>query len=192
MEGPGGVSAELRSTSKWRPPPSPRTENFPFQNNTSQRGTMPRTCETCGVKLERREHPNGRLEGLGAFNKRRFCSLSCSNTRREDTKARKMAEVAQQADKPVLESCENLTPLEFLLSVMRNPNEPIWRRVKCAIALLPYCHVKAGYKVSKKERQLQAAKEASAGFFRPMRPPARACENLTFAGWGRSARLYSD
>jgi hypothetical protein len=42
-------------------------------------------CATCGTPLFRRRF-GGRLEDLSAFNKRRFCSLSCANTRLELTK----------------------------------------------------------------------------------------------------------
>ena len=37
-------------------------------------------CERCGAVM-RRQTFNGRLEDLGAFKKRKYCSLSCSNTR---------------------------------------------------------------------------------------------------------------
>lgn len=47
---------------------------------------MPRTpepekfCERCGVKMERKRF-GGRLEDLGVFKRRKFCSLTCANTR---------------------------------------------------------------------------------------------------------------
>ena len=37
-------------------------------------------CRHCGAELERKRF-GGRLEDLGAYLKRRFCSLSCANTR---------------------------------------------------------------------------------------------------------------
>ncbi len=41
-----------------------------------------RPCETCGTTLLRRRHPkDGRLEGFRDFARRRFCSLSCANSR---------------------------------------------------------------------------------------------------------------
>jgi hypothetical protein len=33
-------------------------------------------------------------------------------------------------------------PLEFMLEIMRDPNEPIDRRLRMAIAAAPYCHAK--------------------------------------------------
>ena len=43
-------------------------------------------CETCGVQLFRKRM-NGRLEDFQVFLKRRYCSLSCANTRKEPTEA---------------------------------------------------------------------------------------------------------
>jgi hypothetical protein len=40
-------------------------------------------CETCGARLVRRVSPSGRLEVAAQFAERRFCSLSCANTRTE-------------------------------------------------------------------------------------------------------------
>jgi hypothetical protein len=42
-------------------------------------------CECCGSVMQRKRF-NGRLEDLSAFTKRRFCSLSCANTRTDLTK----------------------------------------------------------------------------------------------------------
>lgn len=43
-------------------------------------------CETCGQRLYRKRF-NGRLEDLKAFQKRRYCSLSCANTKNIVTEA---------------------------------------------------------------------------------------------------------
>ena len=40
----------------------------------------PKYCCTCGTKIFRKRF-NGRLEDLGAWNRRKFCSLSCANTK---------------------------------------------------------------------------------------------------------------
>lgn len=42
-------------------------------------------CECCGGEMLRKRF-NRRLEDLSAFQKRRFCSLSCANTRTDLTK----------------------------------------------------------------------------------------------------------
>ena len=38
-------------------------------------------CQMCGVRLERKVY-NGVLEDLGAFRRRKYCSLTCANTRK--------------------------------------------------------------------------------------------------------------
>lgn len=47
-----------------------------------------RHCETCGTQLERRRHESGRLEGYRDFMRRRFCSLSCANSRSKGGESR--------------------------------------------------------------------------------------------------------
>lgn len=42
-------------------------------------------CECCGKVMQRKRY-SGRLEDLSAFTRRRFCSLSCANTRVDLTK----------------------------------------------------------------------------------------------------------
>ena len=44
-----------------------------------------KSCENCGATISRRRY-GSRLEDLTAFRKRRFCSLSCANTRKTLTK----------------------------------------------------------------------------------------------------------
>jgi tRNA(Ile)-lysidine synthase TilS/MesJ len=39
-----------------------------------------KSCKRCGVKMQR-SRSNGRLEGFGDFTRRKYCSLSCANTR---------------------------------------------------------------------------------------------------------------
>ena len=43
-------------------------------------------CETCWKKLFRRRY-SGRLEDLTAFQKRKYCSLTCANTKKTVTEA---------------------------------------------------------------------------------------------------------
>lgn len=42
---------------------------------------QPKSCVACGIQMLRRRFA-GRLEDLGAWKRRRFCSLSCANTRK--------------------------------------------------------------------------------------------------------------
>lgn len=41
-----------------------------------------KSCENCGATMFRKRF-NGRLEDLGAWKRRKFCSLSCANVRSE-------------------------------------------------------------------------------------------------------------
>lgn len=40
-----------------------------------------KSCETCGMQMERKTI-NGRLEDAGVFQRRKYCSLTCANTRK--------------------------------------------------------------------------------------------------------------
>lgn len=64
----------------------------------------PRQCEICSVTLERRRNSNGRLEGFRDFLRRRFCSLSCANSRSKGGKSRKAYHY--RARKNRLANCE--------------------------------------------------------------------------------------
>ena len=50
---------------------------------------QPRHCEHCAKLLERRRNDSGRLEGYRDFMRRRFCSLSCANSRPKGGQSRK-------------------------------------------------------------------------------------------------------
>lgn len=50
--------------------------------------TEDKRCSMCGCRLQRRRF-DGRLEDYGTFKKRRFCSLSCANSRTKGGKSRK-------------------------------------------------------------------------------------------------------
>jgi hypothetical protein len=63
--------------------------------------TPPKPCENCGMPMSRRRY-GGRLEDLTAFDRRRFCSLSCANTREILTKHG----YSWRARKHLADSCE--------------------------------------------------------------------------------------
>ena len=67
------------------------------------------------------------------------------------------------------EDLSNLTPLEYLLQVMRNPTEEPPRRMQAAQLAAPYCHAKMG-EGGKKEAKQAAAKQV-ASRFAPSAPP---------------------
>ena len=68
---------------------------------------------------------------------------------------------------------ENLTPLEYMLRIMRDPNEDKDRRMRMAIAAAPFVHPRAGEGMGKKQDKEERAKVAGAGKFAPSKPPLR-------------------
>lgn len=69
---------------------------------------------------------------------------------------------------------EAVTPLEFMLRVMNDPNEPGERRDRCAIAAAPYVHSRKGEAGSgKKETAAEKARLAASGKFAAGRPPLK-------------------
>lgn len=71
----------------------------------SPKPTPEKHCETCGSTLQRGRF-NGRLEDFGAFTKRRFCSLSCANSREKGgTSSTTYHRRAGKHRRPVCESC---------------------------------------------------------------------------------------
>lgn len=68
-----------------------------------------------------------------------------------------------------------LMPLDFLLEVMRNPEEDKGRRMQAATLAAPYCHPKKG-ESGKKEEKAAAAKRV-ASRFAPAAPPRLAAAN---------------
>ena len=64
----------------------------------------PRQCEHCLKTLERRRNEAGRLEGFRDFMRRRFCSLSCANSRPKGGESRKASHY--HARKQRAGSCE--------------------------------------------------------------------------------------
>lgn len=46
---------------------------------------LDKPCKACGVMFNRKQMPNGRLEDAAIFQRRKYCSLSCANSRQEVT-----------------------------------------------------------------------------------------------------------
>lgn len=63
----------------------------------------------------------------------------------------------------------NLMPLDYLLEVMRDPQEERGRRMQAATLAAPYCHPKKGESGKKEEKAAAAKKIASR--FSPAAPP---------------------
>lgn len=70
------------------------------------KSSEPRQCETCSKLLERRRNDAGRLEGFRDFMRRRFCSLSCANSRPKGGSSRKASHYhARKLRDKVCEAC---------------------------------------------------------------------------------------
>jgi hypothetical protein len=67
----------------------------------------------------------------------------------------------------------NLTPLDFMLKVMRDPTEDNNRRDKMAALAAPFCHPRKGEGLGKKEEKESKAKTAGAGRFSASQPPLK-------------------
>jgi hypothetical protein len=72
---------------------------------------------------------------------------------------------------PVKLSGEVLTPLDYMLKVMNDPNEDNELRARMATAAAPYCHARKGEGAGKKEEKSDRAKSAGAGKFSTGRAP---------------------
>jgi phage terminase small subunit len=67
-------------------------------------------------------------------------------------------------------------PMEFLASLMNDPNEEMKLRKEAAAALLPYKHKKLG-EGGKKDAAQEAAEKVSTGRFAPKQPPKLVVNN---------------
>ncbi|MFH2076937.1 MAG: hypothetical protein ABIJ57_16625 [Pseudomonadota bacterium] len=72
---------------------------------------------------------------------------------------------------PVTVDGKTETPLEFMLRIMNDPNEPEEFRARMATSAAPFCHARVGEGVGKKEDKVDRAKQAGAGRFRASAPP---------------------
>ena len=65
----------------------------------------------------------------------------------------------------------NLTPLEYMLKVMNDPDEDKDLRARMAVSAAPYMHPRKGEGVGKKDEKNEAARRAGQGKFQAGRPP---------------------
>jgi hypothetical protein len=65
-----------------------------------------------------------------------------------------------------------LSPLDYLLKVMRNPSASESQRMQAAIQAAPYCHAKRA-DAPKKDAKAEAAKKAVRGRFAPAPAPLK-------------------
>lgn len=80
------------------------------------------------------------------------------------------AELARRRAGPAAPPAKTVTPLEFLLSVMRDPTNTTAQRIRAAMAAIPYTHAKPA-PGGKKDAAAEASKAASTGKFAAGRPP---------------------
>ena len=76
---------------------------------------------------------------------------------------------SKQSDSIITRPGESLTPLQFMLRVLNDPNADKELRAKMAIAAAPYIHSRAGE--GKKNDRADRAKKAGAGKFGQGKPP---------------------
>ncbi|MDD5007228.1 MAG: hypothetical protein PHU49_03640 [Syntrophorhabdaceae bacterium] len=79
----------------------------------------------------------------------------------------------QKPDIQANAAAENLTPLEYMLKVMRDPNEDKDRRARMAIAAAPFVHPRKGEGQGKKNDKADRAVKAGQGRFSPSKTPGR-------------------
>jgi hypothetical protein len=67
---------------------------------------------------------------------------------------------------------ENLLPLDYMLTILRDESQPPERRDRMAYLCAPYIHTKPTEKTGKKLEQKERAKVAAVGKFKPRPAPS--------------------
>ena len=88
---------------------------------------------------------------------------------RKPAKVKLLPEIVEALEQKVSDLSQQ-TPLDFLLSVMRNPNVEEKLRIDAAKTAAQYCHLKKG-DGGIKEEKAEKAKKAGAGKFGAAAPP---------------------
>lgn len=73
---------------------------------------------------------------------------------------------------PEPEDLSNLTPLDYLLGIVRDPGKDEKLRIQAATIAAPYCHPKKGESSAKKDAAASAKAAAGSGRFGRRQPPA--------------------
>jgi len=97
----------------------------------------PRYCEHCKKLLERRRDASGRLEGFRDFLRRRFCSLSCANSRPKGGMSRKAAHYTARKQKGVECECCGTTKRLQVHHINENWSD---NRLENLQTLCIFCH----------------------------------------------------
>lgn len=73
---------------------------------------------------------------------------------------------------PPPEDLSDMSPLDYMLKVMRDPGMPVDLRMRAAQNALPFCHPKKGEASAKKDEEAARKKAAQTGRFGRRQPPA--------------------
>lgn len=104
----------------------------------SAKPTPEKRCEICTAPMRRKRSKRGVLEDFGAFMRRRFCSLSCANSREKGgTSSTTFHRRAGKARKPVCERCSRSHPKLHVHHQDENPSNNSPGNLK---TLCPSCH----------------------------------------------------
>lgn len=120
------------------------------------------------------EHGNASKAAVQAGYSAKSATSAASRLLKHPEVAHAIAVARKQAP-PAVPPAElaSLTPMEYLLGVMRDPSASISMRIQAAKIAAPFCHPKAP-SITQKEAQEAARKAALAGSkFVPAKPPAR-------------------
>ena len=68
---------------------------------------------------------------------------------------------------------KKISPLEYMLKIMRDPNKDEDIRKQCAFEAAKYCHIRIDTTKGKKDEAEERATKASAGKYAPAAPPLK-------------------
>jgi hypothetical protein len=95
------------------------------------------------------------------------CRMEPKNVIRKQPEKNTLNELKQEAENA------EMTPLDYMLKIMRDESEDPKRRDTAAYWLLPYLHPKATVKAGKKQERQNRAKSAGQGKFAPGKAPSK-------------------
>ncbi len=94
-----------------------------------------------------------------------------SKVKNSESKKPRQSEIPQ--DIRAEAALRGMTPLDYMLKVMRDRKATKERRDRMAIAAAPFCHARKGEGQGKKDEKADKAKAAGAGKFAPGPTPIR-------------------
>lgn len=119
----------------------------------------PKCCAHC-KRVMQRKHYGNRLEDVGAFRRRRFCSISCATYHQQATEPPSVAASRKRAQRLRKESCE-ACGVEAVCNIHHVDNNPMNNSPTNLQTLCENCHAfwhaalkRAGRKPSERMPQL--------------------------------------